>query len=123
MAIRTRSSARRPRGTGELHHGRVLCRCEDTAGDNYDPENAPYTGWEDLDDEQYLFLAEGDLDEIMDEQDVMAALAAYQDTRQALKDQRLSRGYFPGGKGKGSLALFRKGKTRASAKFTSSNSS
>lgn len=62
-----------------------------------------------------VFLADGDLDEMMDEQDVMAALAAYQDTRLALKDQRLGRGYFPG-KGKGKL---RKGRTRASGEFTS----
>ncbi|CAK9011962.1 Retrovirus-related Pol polyprotein from transposon RE2 (Retro element 2) (AtRE2) [Includes: Protease RE2 [Durusdinium trenchii] len=82
---------------------------ENPVGDTYD-EDLTYAGWED-EDPDYIFLAEGDLDEVMDEQDVMAALAAYQDTRQALKDQRLGRGYFPG-KGKGKVNSFQKGKEK-----------
>ena len=48
---------------------------ENPAGDTYD-EDFPYAGWED-EDPDYIFLTEGDLDEVMDEQDIMAALAAY----------------------------------------------
>ena len=54
------------------------------------------------DDENYIYLEEGDLDQVMEESDVMAALASYREVRQALKDQKLGRGYFPEkGKGKG----------------------
>ena len=83
---------------------------ENAAGHHYEPEESGYQDWED-DDENYVFLADGDLDEVMDEQDVLSALAAYNDTRQALKDQRLNRGYFPG-KGKGKINGFQKGKDK-----------
>ncbi|CAK9026889.1 Copia protein [Durusdinium trenchii] len=87
---------------------------ENQAGNHYDGENDDYPAWEDEDD-NYVFLAEGDLDEVMDEQDVLQALASYHDTRQALKDQRLSRGYFPG-KGKGKVDGFQKGKNKGKRK-------
>ena len=69
---------------------------ESAHGNNYDLDDKTYQEWDDEEDENYILLADGDLDEIMDEQDVMSALASYHDTRQALKDQRLNRGYFPG---------------------------
>ena len=42
------------------------------------------------------YIADSDLDEVMDEQEDVQALASYQETRQALKEQRLNRGYYPG---------------------------
>ena len=57
---------------------------------------------DDDDDPDFVFVAEGDLDQIMEESDVHEALAAYQDVRRALKEQRSGRGFFGGGKGKGS---------------------
>ena len=39
---------------------------ENQAGNHYDGENDDYPAWEDEDD-NYVFLAEGDLDEVMDE--------------------------------------------------------
>ena len=47
------------------------------------------------DDDQFIFIGEGDLDQIYSEQEVMEALASYREVRQALKDQKTSRGYFP----------------------------
>jgi hypothetical protein len=57
---------------------------------------------DDDDDPDFVFVAEGDLDQIIEESDVHEALAAYQDVRRALKEQRSGRGFFGGGKGKGS---------------------
>ena len=57
---------------------------------------------QDEEDGNFIYVAEGDLDEVMDEKDVMEALASYQEVRKALRDQRTSRGYFDrGNKGKG----------------------
>ena len=59
-------------------------------------------GNEEASDEEYIYIEEGDLDQVMDEDKVQTALASYREMRQALKDQRTSRGYFPPkGKGKG----------------------
>ena len=49
--------------------------------------------WESDDDENYIYLQEGDLGEVMDEGDVMHALASYREIRQAMKDQRKGRGF------------------------------
>ena len=66
------------------------------------------------DDDEYVYVAEGDLNQVMEEDDVQAALASYKEIRQNLKDQRLGRGYFPGvGKGKGFAGKGKgKGKTK-----------
>ena len=67
-------------------------------------------------DGEHIFVAEGDLDVIYEEPEMLEALASYQEVRQALKDQRNSRGYFPGkggfsygkgGKGKGKFKVHR----------------
>ena len=60
---------------------------------------------DDDDDPDFVFVAEGDLDQIIEESDVHEALAAYQDVRRALKEQRSGRGFFGGGKGKGPASL------------------
>ena len=79
-------------------------------GGSYEAEEPEYLEGGDEED-NYIYLADGDLDEVMDEQDVQSALAAYNDTRQALKDQRLNRGYYPG-KGKGKVNSFQNGKDK-----------
>ncbi len=66
-------------------------------------------------DGDHIFIAEGDLDVIYEEPEMLEALASYQEVRQALKDQRTNRGYFPGkggggygkGKGKGKFKVHR----------------
>lgn len=70
--------------------------------EEYDPETyafeEPYG--ETPDEGEYIYLADGDLNEIMDEEEIQAALASYREVRQGLKEQRLGRGYYPGsGKG------------------------
>lgn len=57
----------------------------------------------DQSDEEYIYVADGDLDVIYEEKDMVEALASYQQVRQQLKEQRLGRGFYPrpGGKGKG----------------------
>ena len=53
-------------------------------------------------DDGYVFLGEGDLNEIYEEEEPMEALATYQEVRKAIRDQKNSRGYYPiKGKGKG----------------------
>ena len=83
--------------------------------DAFDPENAYFQDYqeypEDNSDDEFIFVAEGDLDVIYEEKDMLEALASYKEVRQALKDQKTNRGYYPGkgfhgSKGKG------KGKTR-----------
>lgn len=51
------------------------------------------------DDDQYVYLADGDLDDIYEEKDLQTALASYREAREALKDQRLGRGFFPQAEG------------------------
>lgn len=59
------------------------------------------------DDGSFVYIQEGDLADILDEGDVMTALASYREVRQALKDQKKGRGYY----GKGSFGNnFQKGK-------------
>eukprot|EP00435_Cladocopium_sp_Y103_P049714 s859_g15.t1 len=58
----------------------------------------------DSDIEQHVYLADGDLDQIFDEDDVHAALATYQQVRKAIRDQKTARGFKSGksfGKGYG----------------------
>ena len=46
-----------------------------------------------------MYVAEGDLDQIFEEEEVNAALASYKEVREALKNQKINRGYYPKGKG------------------------
>ena len=46
--------------------------------------------------ENYIYLEEGDLNQIFDESEVMEALATYQQVRKALRDQRNARGWSKG---------------------------
>lgn len=72
-----------------------------------------YVGESEIDaeasDGDHVFIAEGDLDVIYEEPEMLEALASYQEVRQALKDQRTNRGYFPG-KGSGGFGKGGKGK-------------
>ena len=61
---------------------------------------------------EFIYLQEGDLNEIMEEEDVLAALASYQEVRQALRDQQKGRGYYGKGHGKGLFNVKGKGKGR-----------
>ena len=59
---------------------------------------------EEADLEQYVFIGEGDLDKIYEEEDLQHALATYQQVRRAIRDQKNQRGYagsFKGGKSYG----------------------
>ena len=87
---------------------------EDAMGDHYNGEEIYYT-IPDEDDENFVYIAEGDLDHVLEESEVMEALASYQEVRQQLKDQRLNRGYFPG-KGKGKPNYPAKGKDKGGGK-------
>ena len=55
---------------------------------------------EESEGEEHIYVAEGDLDKVMDEDTVMEALTSYREMRQALRDQRTNRGFYPG-KGRG----------------------
>ena len=87
---------------------------EDSMGDPYNGEEIYYT-IPDEDDENFVYIAEGDLDHVLEESEVMEALASYQEVRQQLKYQRLNRGYFPG-KGKGKPNYPAKGKDKGGGK-------
>eukprot|EP00435_Cladocopium_sp_Y103_P041502 s1054_g11.t1 len=61
-------------------------------------------------DDNVIYLQEGDLDDVLEEADALAALASYQEVRRAVRDQQKGRGYYKGfGKGKG-LGGFSDGK-------------
>ena len=74
---------------------------------NFVTEEESYAEFEeqDEDSEDYVYVGERDLEEIMEEEEVQEALASYQQVRKAIKDQRTSRGYYDsrsvGGRGKG----------------------
>ena len=63
-------------------------------------------------DEEYVYLQQGDLQEVYDEAEVQQALATYQQVRKALQDQKNARKYYPfeRPKGKG------EGKTKSGGK-------
>ena len=75
---------------------------------NFVTEEESYAEFEeqDEDSEDYVYVGERDLEEIMEEEEVQEALASYQQVRKAIKDQKTSRGYYDsrssGGRGKGS---------------------
>lgn len=79
--------------------------------DEYDQNILPEehyatAGKEDMEDDEHVFLAEGDLDGVYEEEEVMTALASYREFRDALKQQRIGRGFYnpkhsKGGKGFG----------------------
>ena len=68
-------------------------------------------------DENVVYLQEGDLDEVIEEEDVLAALASYQEIRRAVKEQDKGRGYYKGGFGKGFGKSFGKGKGAGKGKW------
>ena len=78
---------------------------------DYDaPEEDDGIFWEDDDDENFVYVGEGDLDQIFEEADLQEALATYQQVRRALRDQRNSRGWQPPGKGGGKIQFGPSGK-------------
>ena len=56
---------------------------------------------DDADLENYVYVEEGDLNQVFEEADLHEALATYQEVRRALRDQRTSRGWHPPSKGGG----------------------
>lgn len=72
----------------------------------------PYVMIAEDDDENYVYLQEGDLDNILEEDDVLAAMASYQEIRKAVKDQQKGRGYYKGFGKKGFGKAEGKGKWR-----------
>lgn len=75
-----------------------------------------------VDNENYVYLADGDLQDVMEESDVLAALASYQEVRKSLSDQKKGRGFYKGsgskGKGKGKNL---KGKSKGTFNFGGSH--
>ena len=80
---------------------------------NEEPENLEtvetYLGSEvenDHEIENYVYMNEGDMDQIFEEQSLHEALATYQQVRKAIRDQKTSRGWNKGiGKGSGKIAF------------------
>eukprot|EP00435_Cladocopium_sp_Y103_P043073 s847_g12.t1 len=80
----------------EAHENDQVNQSDETYGDSGD---------------EHIYVAEGDLDGIYEEKDMLEALASYREVRQALKEQKTSRGFFPG-KGVGAGKSNGKGKSR-----------
>lgn len=55
--------------------------------------------------EDFVYMLEGDMDQIFEEDGLHDALATYQQVRKALRDQRTSRGWSKGGKGGGRISV------------------
>ncbi|CAE7781277.1 Top3a [Symbiodinium sp. CCMP2456] len=105
----------------------------DLTNETYVGEFLPEEGESDL-DEGYVYIGENDMQDVINEDQMLEALATYQDVRRSLREQRTSRGYYPqgkssstssgGGKGKGKGAFEGKGrptlatKGRDKVKFT-----
>ena len=80
---------------------------KETQGETYYPEDSE-------DDKGYIYLGDAEPSEVYEEEDLLEALASYQEVRQRIKDQRLGRKYFKSpGAGKGH---FPKGRPRQKAK-------
>ena len=84
----------------------------DKVAENYFEDEDIYQAIEEDEDENYVYLREGDLDEVLEENDVVSALASYQDVRRAMKEQQKGRGFY--GKGYGSGF---KGKSKGKGKW------
>lgn len=70
---------------------------------------------DDEDSEDYVYLGDNDLNEIYEEEEVQEALNTYQQVRKAIKEQKVSRGFFnPKGQGKG----YGKFKEQSNIKFS-----
>ena len=67
-----------------------------------------YEGDEEI--ENFVYVGEGDLDQVFEEEDLHEALATYQQVRKALRDQRTSRGWNPPSKGSGKIGFGSGGK-------------
>ena len=105
----------------------------DLTNETYVGEFLPEEGESDL-DEDYVYIGENDMQDVIDKDQMLEALATCQDVRRSLREQRTSRGYYPqgkssstssgGGKGKGKGAFEGKGrptlatKGRDKVKFT-----
>ena len=73
-------------------------------------------------DDDYVYIGEGELHEVYEEEDLQEALATYQDVRRSLREQKTNRGYYPNkpastGKGSSSFAP-RKGKGKGKSRPT-----
>lgn len=73
-------------------------------------QDEPYGNSFEDEDENFVWINDGDLDEVFNEEELHEALATYQEVRQALRDQRSQRNPWKGGKGK-SKREFGKGKS------------
>ena len=60
---------------------------------------------DDQDIENYVYMNEGDMNQIFEEQSLHEALATYQQVRKAIRDQRMNRGWSKG-RGKGFSKIF-----------------
>ena len=94
---------------------------EDDLGEDAQEEGAVDTFYQEEtdEDEDYIYLGEGDTGEVFEEDDLVEALASYQETRQRIKDQRLGRKFFKpmpqqkGHQGKGSRLPRERAKAQA----------
>ena len=73
-------------------------------------------------DDDYVYIGEGELHEVYEEEDLQEALATYQDVRRSLREQKTNRGHYPNkpassGKGSSSFAP-RKGKGKGKSRPT-----
>lgn len=78
---------------------------EETYGDHEERGSSLEEHETDFEIENFVYLEEGDLNNIFEEKDLVEALATYQQVRKAIRDQKTSRGwsnYKGGGKGYGS---------------------
>ena len=90
-------------GGGQVHQG---CHGEESeapgqgslgeGGQISEPEGWDDAGENEEDDDDYIYVAESNLNMVMEKGAVMEALASYREEQQALKDQRNGRGFYPG---------------------------
>ena len=63
-------------------------------------------------DDDYVYIGEGEMQNIYDEEHVQEALATYQDVRRSIREQKNNRGFYPRGRGRSSEKGSSKGFSR-----------
>ena len=93
--------------------GHYLNQIEEDSEYVYHQDSTNGDGVEEEDDDQYVWIAEGDLDEVMPEEQVREALASYKEVRNALRDQRKQQRLLPQRKGERYILLWWEGQRQA----------
>ena len=87
---------------------------EDVEGEGFQTEET-YGMFDDDDDLNYVWIGEGDLTDLFNEEDLQHALATYQEVRRAIREQKTNRSSWSKGRGKSQRKMPGRFKTKTDA--------